>query len=226
LLLGVAGIAAAQGVGPDGPFETTHILEGGSTIDPSPAVRIASVGQTTAPIPVELDPAGPQWIKHLEETQGISPGSGIAMIERLLVSGQRQWTGWREEIVTPGFTWWQSGTLTRFDIYLGGPVPGLSIDYPPVGGAPGTGLEFSFADLPAGTQVSAHAILVYDGTTPFTGTVTLRSSPTPEPGSCILVVLGGALLLGRGHRSANSCFHLRGGQLTAAMTPFDREESM
>jgi hypothetical protein len=200
IVMAASAASLGQGVGPDGPFETTHILEGGGTIDPSPAVRVASVGWDNAPISVELDPAGPAWIKHLEGASGIGPGKGIALGQFLAVSGERSWSGWREDIVTPGFTWWQSSTLTRFDVYLGGPAPGLTVDYAPPGSTPGTGLEFSFADLAPGTHVVVGAILVYNGTAPFTGTVTTRSYPTPDPGSSSLLALGGVVLLGRQRR--------------------------
>jgi hypothetical protein len=139
-----------------------------------------------------------------------------------------EWTGWTDRLVQAEFDWRLTSTWgpTTYVIANGTPVSGLVVERIAPTTTEGAQLGIRFDELPPGTAVWISRRLIYTGSVPFAGTIDVASFPTPEPRTSSLLALGGVVLLGRGHRSANSCFDSRMGQRTAAMGPFHREESV
>jgi hypothetical protein len=190
--------ALAQGVGNLGSLPTTF---GG----PNPPIGWAVVG-SSGPIPVVLDPTGPQWGKSLTGPNGgpfsYAPTSGtnpsLQLQELLQVApNSPAWTDWHEDVVgvtvngtpDPGWVWGNAQILVN-----GAPPAGLSIT-----GLGTSNISFFFAAAAPGSIVDIRKRLVYNGVagTVFNGTLAVHEYPTPEPGSLALLGLGSAYLLRR-----------------------------
>jgi len=166
-------------------------------------------------VPVTLDPNAGPWTKQLNlEPYDVYEEDGeiLLVLEALIVDGSAPWTGWHEEILTPGWEWatvdievygisdgvlfgYESdenpGTLT--------PVPGFSFNLQP------TTLDFFFDPILPGSDVSDIYIakgLVFVGVDPGNPNETTSSPvfiseyPTgaaggviPEPATITLVCL-------------------------------------
>jgi hypothetical protein len=86
-----ASSAFAQGVA--GGLFTNHI------VDPGPVV---SIGNSAAPIPIDLDPLGPPWNKSIgdpkDEVVGVVP---VDIVESIVNVGTEAWGDWHEILLAP-----------------------------------------------------------------------------------------------------------------------------
>lgn len=201
ILGGVGPAVLGQGVGGNSPTDTSHVLTSiFSGDDFFPPSWRTIIGTMIDPISVELDPAGPAWVKHLQtqDMAPINPISGIIVAhEYLMVGGSRPWTGLHMEINTDGFIWFPYSTFPdpspMFKMLADGlPVPfTIQLD--------GGKLDVSFPPLTPGTTVTIEqkfAWWIQD--TPFTGSIEMREYPVPEPAS--LVGLGLLFLISQRRR--------------------------
>ncbi len=196
ILLAAAGPAWAQGVGNlaslPTQFQTTAPPTGFTIINPA-----------GGPIPVERDPLGPVWPKHLTGPNGqpfqAAAFQAFPVQEALLVAGTLPWKDWHAEIVNPNWSW------TAPSILVNGAVPsGLTITNIPGNALEGGSLSFNFDPVAPGSTVIIAQTLLYTGPPAvFNGTVRVNQYPTPEPASCLLLAAGSVLALGRRHRSAH-----------------------
>jgi hypothetical protein len=195
-VLALARVLLAQGVGPGGPFDTTYPLQSRVSVPEDPTYWGAAVGSSSDPVAVALDPLGPVWTKHVQTQPGMTilPGHRVLLTEYLTITGEREWTGWQERILTENFAWVDYLTTLRV---AGSPAPGLSIDYTPPGAPPGSGVAFSFDALTPGTQLEIRTRLVYTGSQPFSGSIVVQEFPTPEPASAVLMGLGSLMIARR-----------------------------
>jgi hypothetical protein len=198
MFLGVGGsMALGQGVNPaTTPTNTSHLLY----LSPSQVegVNIWSgfVGSTTSYTPVELDPVGPAWTKHLQTNDG-SPIAAtvarIAVVERLHVTGPYPWTGWHSEL-DPGFRW--NGVL---DVTMQPPFAMTVNGVTSFGNyhVSGSTLDVTFPAISPGTDVTLGFMFGWSDSVPFTGSLQMREYPTPEPATLILMALAGSGVLRR-----------------------------
>lgn len=83
--------ANAQGTS-NGPFTV-------DVVQPGPVVFI---GNAANPIPIDLDPAGPPWLKSVLDPQNIVQGPAILdLVETILNVGTEPWTDWHEILLPP-----------------------------------------------------------------------------------------------------------------------------
>jgi len=183
LFLGAASpMAWAQGVGPGSPTDTSHVLQPVASFPEDPIDWAATIGSTSAPIEVELDPGGPAWGKHLQTENGssITATYGVVRIEEnLVVSGSAPWAGWHSEIVTDGFVWYTGGWSPTFTIMAGGALITADVRIS------GAGLDATFPALSPGTPVRLFQKFVWSQETPFDGVIDVCQYPVPEPTSLL-----------------------------------------
>ncbi|MGB9626102.1 MAG: PEP-CTERM sorting domain-containing protein [Phycisphaerae bacterium] len=187
--------ALAQGVGNIGSLPTQFV----TTNPPNGWVVADPAG---GPIPVELNPSGPQWSKAFTGPNGgpfAQPAFGppLPVTEVLVVSGNLPWTDWHEDVIgvdasglpDPGWVW-----ANPFILVNGAPPAGLSI----VGAGTGS-LSFFFNPVAPGSLVQIRKELVYNGLpgTTFIGTLAIHEYPTPEPATIGLLAVGGLAMLRR-----------------------------
>jgi hypothetical protein len=123
-------------------LQTATFAQGTSTgpftvdiVQPGPVVFI---GNAANPIPIDLDPNGPPWLKSIMDPQNIVQGPAILdLVETILNVGTEPWTDWHEILLPPPVgvvpsTWAN--------------VVGLSINNNPIGFT-ATGLGTQILDL-------------------------------------------------------------------------------
>ena len=162
-------------------------------------------------VPIFVDPTKGPWDKTLQSStggnlMGVNPGTRIRLFEGLVIERLPNWTDWHEQILTPGWDWVVPpvGAPKFTNESAGGVDLAAPPNNPPTHTAPtatqGGQLDFSFAPLTPGTRIDIDKQLVFQGSTPFTGTITVREFPTipsqvvSEPASLILLVSGLASL--------------------------------
>ena len=151
------------------------------------------------PLPVQRDPNGPKWPKHLTDPTGgpitASWGTVFNVHEMLVIAPNLSWSDWHEDILTPGWGW--TNNISFLANFL--PTPGLSITNTPSTFTQGGSLSFLFSSLPPGTVIDIRKELVYQGNPGaiFQGSIDLLQYPTPEPATLALLGLGGAAMLMR-----------------------------
>jgi hypothetical protein len=202
LSLVTAQMAMAQGVGNLGSLPTTFPLQtpGGWT-----------VGNAAAPVPVVLDPNGPQWGKSFVGPNGgpfsYAPTSTtnppLNVQEFLQVDPTSPaWTDWHEDVIgidgltgatDPNWIWTNPSILVN-----GSPYPAT------ITGAGTSNLSFLFNPVAPGSTIIIRKQLEYLGTPGqvFFGTLSVHEYPTPEPGSLALLGLASTFILRR--RRANA----------------------
>ena len=129
---------------------------------------------------------------------GVNPGTRFRLSEGLVIERLPNWTDWHEEILTPGWDWVVPPVgKTEFINQSAGGVDLAAPPNNPIHTAPtltqGGQLDFSFAPLPPGTRIDIDKQLVFQGSSPFTGTITVREFPTipvPEPSGLIFLASG------------------------------------
>lgn len=174
--------ARAQGVGTGSPTETTHILQPRS--QPTGATEWeVHVGTTHARMEVDLDPAGPTWLKYLYRNGppgSLLPEHRVYLYEHLTISGERSWTAWNQEVEAPGFEWKKGFPFPDAALLANGTVPsGLSIQ------TSGSILQFTFDPLPPGTHIDVFSGLLFHGAD-LPDSFDLRQYPVPEPAGALL----------------------------------------
>ncbi|MEZ6190497.1 MAG: PEP-CTERM sorting domain-containing protein [Phycisphaerales bacterium] len=174
--------AQAQGTA-NGPV-TFH------NVDPGPFVLI---GNPNNPVPIDLDPVGPPWIKNISDPNGnIISGGNLNLNETIINVGTEPWYDWHEHIlpdatgITPGV--WTSVLMT----INGNPVvlnaTGL--------GTPNLTLNnFSQPVLPGDIMNIRKTINVFVSPVPLN--MQIAEYPTPEPASSALLGLGSLAVLRR-----------------------------
>jgi hypothetical protein len=172
------------------------------------------IGSDGDPADVILDPNAGPWIKNLHNANGgpvsaddtgFTAPQSYSLVEWIHIAGQRSWTDFHEEVITPG---WNIGGLMQ--ISQGGellPVPGLNVMlmdtvWPERGGA----VWFTFDPLPPSTVLKLSKTLSWVGNPGvqgdlFNGVIQLAQYPTPEPASIALVALAAIGLVGCRRRS-------------------------
>jgi hypothetical protein len=174
-------------------LQTATYAQGTSTgpftvdvVQPGPVVFI---GTAANPVPIDLDPVGPPWLKSVMDPQNIVQGPAILdLVETILNVGTEPWTDWHEVLLPPPVgvvpsTWAN--------------VVGLSINNNPIGfSAFGIGLQtldlygFSQPVLP-GDVFQIHKQVQVFGSLTGVGGELLRilEYPTtvPEPSALVLV---------------------------------------
>ncbi len=181
-------VALAQGVGNLGSLPTQF---------PSPVPVVGwsvDSGNAANPwLPVQINPAGPQWIKTFSGPNGqpftAVPGQTFTLQELLVIAPPLSWTDWHEQILTPGWDWVQP---TVFLANFANP-PGLTTVHTPGSMTTGGTLDFYFNPLAPGTLLDIRKTLQYNGPPGaiFNGTLQIAQYPTPEPASLGLLALGG-----------------------------------
>ena len=191
--------AISVGNGPGQGESTNHAIY---------AVGVAAAWFIPAPpaasIPVTLDPSAGPWSKRLDLIHSETPvvleeWQSLPIIEFLKVDGNTPWTGWHEEILTPGCEWDSSdlGVTVTTDLSTFPPVPGLSFNLQP------TTLDFSFDPILPGTEifiVKGIRFVGVDANNPEETTgdpVFISEYPIPEPATLSLLALGVLALLRR-----------------------------
>lgn len=176
----------AQGVGNVGSLPVVH-------------TQNTPTGWDIGPVPVVLDPSGSPWSKILTDPTGGAVqgtvGTTYTLHEQLVVSGNRPWTDWHEQIMTIGWQWQQNASI----LANGNPVGGFSAVYTPATSASGGSVDFYFNSLAPGTVVDIFKKLEFAGQvgTFNTGTIDIHEYPTPEPASIGLLAAGGLVLIRR-----------------------------
>ena len=198
--MSVVPLSLGQGVGPNGPSETEHVLESVLSIPEDPVDWAGAVGSADTPVVFGLDPAGLPWVTHFrtEPVAVIQSNQIVELSERIAIGGDLPWTRWEEEILTAEFDWIVGGLPGSSLLADGAIPPGSMIEHLPRSPAHGARLRFSFDALGLGTQLWIVKKLVYTGAEPFEGVLSIREFPVPEPTTGLLVVLAGAWLLWRG----------------------------
>jgi hypothetical protein len=179
--------AWGQGVGGGSPTETTHTIQGTYQIPEAPKMWETQIGLPEDRIGVELDPVGPTWLKHIQrdgDPLSTWPQHYIRLNEYLVISGERSWTGWTQQIDVPAFEW----VLSNTSILANGATPtGLSIV------TDGSVLRCTFDPLPPGTQINLLSRLRYDGTL-LVDSFDVQQFPVPEPTTLLEVLVLAALI--------------------------------
>jgi hypothetical protein len=177
----------AQGVA--GVVVTFH------NIQPGPQIII---GNSTAPIPIDLDPNGAPWFKNVGDQFNNAPGpSTVDLIETIVNSGTEAWGDWHE-ILLPAPAGLAPHTWTN--------VVSLSVNGNPIGFT-ATGFTTQTLDLfnfsqpvQPGDVLSIHKQLNVNGTALVSGAfLRMQQYPTPfvpEPGCFLLVALSSLTLIG------------------------------
>lgn len=182
-VLALGSAAWSQGVGGASLTETTHLLRGRYQGSWATEWEV-HVGLTDDRVGIELDPAGPSWLKHFQRDGApgsLFPQHLIYLHEHLVISGERSWTGWIQQIDATDFAWALAYPFPNTMILANGVVPsGLAIE------AEGASLRFSFDPLPPGTQIDIFAGLIY-GNANLVDSFDVRQFPTPEPATMILI---------------------------------------
>lgn len=180
----------AQGVA--GVVVTSHI------VDPGPQIVI---GNSAAPIPIDLDPSGAPWFKNVGDPQFNVPGPAIVdMFETIQNVGTEAWGDWHE-FLFPAPAGLAPHTWTN--------VVSLSVNGSPIGFT-ATGLSTQTLDLfnfsqpvQPGDIFSIHKQLNVNGTALVSGAfLRIAEYPTPavpEPASLALFMFGSVLLCGTRH---------------------------
>ncbi len=188
--------AFGQGVNPaNSPTDTTHVLQSVRPFPDELTTWASSIGTSASPVSVELDPAGPVWVKHFQTQTGepiTRMGTSIRLLETLVVGGSTEWSGWHTELPS-GFQW---PTSTGFF-----PPPPIEAT---VSGVPlpltytvsGTSLDSILPPAMPGTQVTFRFAFFWTDPTPLSAPFEIREYPTPEP-TTVTVLLFAALLLAR-----------------------------
>ena len=181
----------AQGVA--GVVVTTHI------VDPGPQIVI---GNSAAPIPIDLDPSGAPWFKNVGDPQFNVPGPAIVdMFETIQNVGTEAWGDWHE-FLFPAPAGLAPHTWTN--------VVSLSVNGSPIGFT-ATGLSTQTLDLfnfsqpvQPGDIFSIHKQLNVNGTALVSGAfLRIAEYPTPavpEPASLALLMFGSVSLCGTRRR--------------------------
>lgn len=188
MILAVSQVALAQGVGNLGSLPT--VFPG-----PVPPWGWVVTDAAGGPVPVELDPKGPGWIKSFTgPNNGPFPymgGTVLHLEEHLIVAGDRPWTDWHETILSPNWEWANPTILVN-----GVPATGLVINNL------GNSLDFYFDPVLPGSQVIIRKDFV--STLPSgvvaDGTIRVAQFPTPEPATMGLLALGSLAALRRRRR--------------------------
>lgn len=192
-LVGAASSARGQGVGGASPTETTHSLYGRFQLPEDPLQFETNVGLPSDRIGVELDSAGPFWLKHMQAASPplILSGDHVFVFEHLVIAGDQSWSGWTQ-VADPDFDWVLNGIFGPVtSIRANGAIPaGLSIE------TDGPILRFSFDPLLPGTEIDLTSELRYAGASGLQS-FDLRQSPTPEPATLALTGIAVLIILGR-----------------------------
>lgn len=182
-----------QGVGNLGSLPGSFIVQ--------PPGHFEVVAPTGGPIPVALNPAGPQWIKKFELGGLVAgPGQQFTVHEFLQVAGNLPWQDWHEQVLTPGWDWSPNSVILANGLPAAGLTVSTTAGVVPTGGS----IDYTFNSLAPGTLVDIRKILVYTGGAtgvPFQGTVTIAEYPTPEPATLGLLSLASVAMLRRNRRA-------------------------
>jgi hypothetical protein len=188
-----AATSYGQGVGNLGSLPGSFVVQPPGHFD---------VSTTAGPIPVVLDPAGPQWIKKFElGGLVVGPGQQFTVHESLVVAGNLPWQDWHEQVLTPGWDWLPNSII----LANGLPAAGLTVATTPGVFPTGGSIDYTFNSLAPGTLVDIRKVLVYTGGAtgvPFQGTIEIAQYPTPEPATLVLLAMGGIAMLRRRHRAS------------------------
>lgn len=167
------------------PTETSYTLT--APYQPDPITHwVGYVGSLQSRIGVELDPAGPTWLKHFstgEPGTPLIPVLNLRLSEYLVIAEGPSWTGWTMQTDAPNYEW-ELGTFPFLtNIRANGAVlSGLSIT------PDGDSLRFTFDPLPPGTRIDITAYLRYTGGDVF-NPIDVRQLPTPEPTTLLSFIL-------------------------------------
>ena len=194
VMLAFSTTAKAQGTA-NGPL-TFH------SVTPGPIVVI---GSPLNPFPIDLDPVGPPWTKHIDDPNGLMLNGGVMELNESIINvGTEPWYDWHEHIqpnipgVFPPFPGiWLNAVMT---------VNGNPIGFNANGfGTPNLDLfNFSQPVLPGDILNIRKQIHVFANTTGVPGfLMEIQEYPTPEPASAALIGLGSLALMARRRATFN-----------------------
>jgi len=195
--------ASAQGVGSNGPFETTAVLQPVISIPENPIYFIAEFGTEANPISIELNMKGTHWNKYIStDIYTVNQYNGRMVVgEYLEISGDLPWWGWSSVIDTPGFdfditlpSWPGNSYFHPFaDIYIWNGIgyqllSDYDVIYHAATSISAPRLEYRFEPLLPGTKLHiVTGIILASPFDPFQGEITLRQYPFPEPSTILLM---------------------------------------
>ena len=172
------------------------------------------LNQDLLPIDVSYNPTAGPWEKTFNfdtytDTPAVTEGNNaILLLEDLRVDGETPWTDWHEQILTPGWEWFdpQSTSLPPMGIYSVADnfslLPGLTFNLT------AAKLDFFFDPLQPGSEIYIVKYLQWvgvDANNPAETTLdpfVIRQYPTvvPEPSTFVLLGAGLAGLAAMGIR--------------------------
>jgi len=185
-LFSTCNTALAQGTAL-GPFTDHDIVAG-------PAVLIGSAG---SPMPIDLDPAGQPWTKGFFDPNGFGAGNvTVDVIETIENVGTESWDDWHEHIIGDP----QSATAPSFwSAVLSLEINGNPITFIPTGvGTKNLWLDQFSQPVQPGDILTIHKQVDVFNTAGDTQAPLVRMeeypTPVPEPATCLLMVLGLAVV--------------------------------